>query len=83
MDEGKGRGMRRIFAWIGILLFFLLIVNIFTIQFQIEISIGVYIFLIILYLFVMRKNDGPQDGKGYKDNEEDTGNDKPQNGPGD
>lgn len=65
MDEGKKQKVRRIYAWIGIILFLLLIVNIFTIQFEITVSLGLYTFAIMFYLFFLRKK---------KEDEKDTEN---------
>ncbi len=56
MDNGKKEKVRRIYAWVAIILFIALIINISTVQWQLPISIGVYIFIIMYYLFFLRKD---------------------------
>ena len=56
MDNGKKEKVRRIYAWVAIILFIVLIINISTVQWQLPISIGVYIFIIMYYLFFLRKD---------------------------
>lgn len=69
MDQEKRGRIKRIVAWIGILLFLLLIINIFTIQYQMEMSIGAYTVLVILYLFVIRKKLEPQKTKEHQEDD--------------
>ncbi|MFO7612115.1 MAG: hypothetical protein R6W99_06495 [Clostridia bacterium] len=61
MDGRKKEKVRRIYAWIAIVLFILLIVNISTIQFQLGISLGIYVFIIMFYLFFLRKKKHGED----------------------
>lgn len=69
MDEGKKKHLKRVLAWIGALLFVLLIINIYTWQFQIGISLGVYILLIMMFLFVFnRKKPIEQDENDITEN---------------
>ncbi len=56
MDNGKKEKVRRIYAWIAIILFIALIINISTVQWQLPISIGAYICIIMYYLFFLRKD---------------------------
>ena len=56
MDNGKKEKVRRIYAWVAIILFIALIINISTIQWQLAISIGAYIFIIMYYMFFLRKD---------------------------
>lgn len=56
MDSGKKEKIRRIYAWVAIILFIALIVNISTIQWELGISIGIYLFILIYYLFFLRKD---------------------------
>lgn len=56
MDGKKKEKVRRIYAWIAIILFIALIINISTVQWQLPISIGVYILIIMYYLFFLRKD---------------------------
>lgn len=56
MDNGKKEKVRRIYAWVAIILFIALIINISTIQWQLPISIGAYIFIIMYYMFFLRKD---------------------------
>ncbi|MBN2558385.1 MAG: hypothetical protein JXB33_06515 [Clostridia bacterium] len=75
MDGRKKEKVRRIYAWIAIVLFILLIVNLSTIQFQLGISLGIYVFIIMFYLFFLRKNKpGEDEANGKRD---DGGEDKP------
>jgi len=56
MDGGKKEKIRRIYAWVAIILFIALVINISTFQWELEISIGVYLFILIYYLFFLKKD---------------------------
>lgn len=56
MDGRKKEKIRRIYAWVAIILFIVLVVNISTVQWQLGISIGVYMFVLIYYLFFLKKD---------------------------
>ena len=57
MDKGKRKEkIRRIYAWVAIILFAALILNISTIQWQLPVSIGLYVLIIMYYLFFLRKD---------------------------
>lgn len=56
MDSNKKQKIRRIYAWVAIILFIALIINISTVQWQLPISIGVYILIIMYYMFFLRKD---------------------------
>lgn len=56
MDGKKKEKIRRIYAWVAIILFVALIINISTVQWQLGISIGFYILIIMYYLFFLRKD---------------------------
>jgi len=56
MDSRKKEKIRRIYAWVAIILFIALVINISTIQWELGISIGLYLFIIIYYLFFLRKD---------------------------
>ncbi len=56
MDGKKKEKIRRIYAWVAIILFIALIINISTIQWQLAISIGIYILILMYYLFFLRKD---------------------------
>ena len=55
MDGQKKEKVRRIYAWIAVILFILLIVNLSTVQYQLGISVGIYLCIIMFYLFFLRK----------------------------
>ena len=56
MDGGKKEKIRRIYAWIAVVLFIALIINITIFQWYLGISIGLYVLIIMYYLFFLRKD---------------------------
>lgn len=57
MDKGKRKEkIKRIYAWVAIILFVALVINISTVQWQLPISIGLYVLILMYYLFFLRKD---------------------------
>lgn len=55
MDEKKRTTLKRIFAWIYLGLFVLVILNLMIFDFYKDYSLGIYIIMIAVYLLVFRK----------------------------
>ncbi len=56
MDGRKKEIIRRVYAWVAIVLFVALVINLSIFQWQLPISIGLYVFIIMYYLFFLRKD---------------------------
>ncbi len=72
MDGKKKEKVRRIYAWIAMILFVVLIINISTIQWQLGISIGLYIVIIMYYLFFLRKDKNISTKEYTRENDKNT-----------